>query len=79
MILVAKKDGIQGPCIDFRKLNAVTILDRFPLSNMSETIQNVGNAKYFPSLDLASGYWQIEITPTSKPYTTFTINFDHYL
>jgi len=42
--------------IDFRKLNDLTIGDSFPLSNITDILDQLGNAKYFSTLDLASGY-----------------------
>ena len=48
-------------CIDFRKLNSLTIKDAHTLPRIDDTIDTLICAKYFPKLDLRSGYWQVEI------------------
>ena len=59
VVLVAKKDGSTSFCVDYRKLNAITKLDSFPLPRVDDSLDLLANTAYFSSLDLASGYWQV--------------------
>ena len=72
MVLVRKKDGKLRPCIDFRKLNERTVKDAYPLPRMDETIDQVAGSEYFTSMDMKSGYWQVEMDEDSKKLTAFT-------
>jgi hypothetical protein len=45
--------------VDFRRLNSFTRKDRYPIPNTTETLDSLGKAKFFTSLDLAAGYWQV--------------------
>ncbi|BHF68548.1 hypothetical protein SprV_0301158400 [Sparganum proliferum] len=54
--LVPKKDSSRRPCIDYRRLNAVTVRDSFPLPRLYDTIDALGQAVWFSTLDLKSGY-----------------------
>ena len=71
VVLVTKKNGKQRCCIDFRKLNAVTKLDAYPLPLIDEIFDALHGAKYFTTLDATSGYWQIEIVPEDQEKTAF--------
>lgn len=51
-------DGSIQICIEYRKLNSVTKKNAFPLQRIDEALQTLAHAKYFSTLDLASGYWQ---------------------
>ncbi|CAD5219908.1 unnamed protein product [Bursaphelenchus okinawaensis] len=62
VVLVKKKDGSLRPCIDFRKLNAVTVPERFPMPSIEDIMGRVGGCHWYSSLDLASGYWQIPLS-----------------
>ena len=63
-----KKDGSQRLVVDFRKLNQVTKKDRYPLPNISDTLDALGQAKFFSTLDLAAGYWQGQMAQ-GDPFT----------
>jgi hypothetical protein len=61
LIMALKKDGTLRLCIDYRLLNKITIKDKFRLPRIDDTIDALYGARYFSTLDLLSGYWQIEI------------------
>ncbi|XP_068987594.1 uncharacterized protein [Bombus flavifrons] len=71
MILVKKKDGSDRLCVDFRALNKNTVADRYPLPLIADQIARLQKARYFISLDMASGFHQIPIHPNSTEYTAF--------
>ena len=73
VVLVRKKDGSLRFCIDLRKFNACTIKDAYSLPHIDETLDCLGGAMIFTSLDLKSGYWQVEMEEGSKPLTAFTV------
>ena len=73
IVLVRKKDGTLRFCIDFRKLNARTKKDSFPLPRMQETMESMVGARFFSSMDLKSGFWQVRMSEKSQQYTAFTV------
>lgn len=64
--------------IDYRKLNEKTISDRYPLPNITDILDKLGKCMYFTTLDLASGFHQIEVNPKDAPKTAFSVEFGHY-
>jgi len=68
-----EKDGSTRFCFDYRKLNAVTRKDAYPLPNMADTFVKLDGATYFSSLDLKAGYWQISIHPDDMGKTAFVV------
>ena len=73
IILVWKKDGGLWFCINLRKLNNRTIKDVPSLPRIEDSIDCLDGATIFTSLDLLSGYWQVELTEASRPLTAFTL------
>ena len=70
-VLVRKKDGRVRWCIDYRKLNNATKKDTYPLPLIEECLDALSGNMYFSTLDMASGYWQIEVEPEDRPKTAF--------
>ena len=71
IVLVQKKDGGVRFCVDYRKLNSLTKLDEFPLPSIDDTLDLLTGQKYFTTLDLAAGYWQVQMDPASREKTAF--------
>ena len=74
MVLVRKKDGSLWFCIDFRRLNARTKKDTYPLPHMQETMESMVGARHFSCMDLKSGFWQVKMDDESRQYTAFTVD-----
>ena len=72
LVIAHKKDGSLRICIDYRKLNSKTIPDAYPLPRIEEALDALGNASIFTTLDLTSGYWQVEMDEKDKAKTAFT-------
>ena len=77
-IILVKKKNNQGcdqgwrVCLDYRKLNQITKKDAYPLPRMDDILDLLRGAKYFCTLDLASGYWQVKVAEKDQPKTAFT-------
>ena len=78
IVLVGKKDGSMRLCVDFRRLNAVTQMDAYPMPRVDELIDKLGSACYITTLDLSRGYWQVPVPEESRPLTAFVTPFGQY-
>ncbi|GBM38694.1 Retrovirus-related Pol polyprotein from transposon 297, partial [Araneus ventricosus] len=72
IVLVKKKNGSTRFCVDYRKLNEITIKDSYPLQRIDDTLDALNGSQWFSTLDLKSGYWEVEIQPEEKEKTAFT-------
>src|SRR5215204_3378126 len=71
---VPKKNGEVRYCIDYRKLNQVTKKDNHPLPRIDDILDQMQGSQWFSTIDLASGYWQVEIEKEDKEKTAFITN-----
>ena len=78
VVLVEKKDGRYRFCVDYRHLNAVTRMDVFPLPRVDDTLDMLSKTQDFSTLDLAAGYWQVQIDKDSQENTAFNTYSGHY-
>jgi len=71
IVLVKKKDGTFRFCVDYRKLNSVTKKDAHPLPRVDDLLDALAGSKYFSTLDLRAGYWQLSVAPEDREKTAF--------
>lgn len=72
IVLVRKKGGSARFCVDYRRLNEVTKKDSYPLPRMDDLFSTLAGSTWFSTMDLQSGYWQVEMSDGDKEKTAFT-------
>ncbi len=70
-LLVPKSDSTSRFCTDYRKVNALTKPDSFPLPRVEDCVDHVGNSKFVTKLDLFKGYWQVPLTGRASEVSAF--------
>jgi len=78
VLLVKKADGTFRLCVDYRALNKATIRDKFPLPNAQDLFDRLRSSTCFSKMDLASGFWQLRMSPRDEEATAFTTPDGHY-
>ena len=71
IVLVKKKNGTTRFCIDYRKLNSATSKDAYPIPRIDETLDTLAGSKWFSTLDMIGGYWQVSMDPIDREKTAF--------
>ena len=79
VILVTKPDGTWRFCIDYRRLNAITIKNRYPLPRIDEALDRLQGATIYSLIDLEKGFWQVPLSLRGKLLTAFVTPFGQYL
>ena len=72
IVPVKKKDGSLRLCVDYRRLNAVSTTDAYPMPRVDDMIDQLGGAHFIITLDLCKGYWQVPLREVDRPKTAFT-------
>ena len=72
IVLVSKRDGSYRYCIDYRKVNDLPHKDSYSLPRIDSTLDALSGAAWFSTLDLKSGYWQVELEDSDKEKTAST-------
>jgi len=76
--MVPKKDGSYRFCVDFRKVNAASKTTEFPIPRVDECLESLSGSVFFSTLDLAAGYWQVEMDKDDREKTAFSTDHGHY-
>jgi hypothetical protein len=78
MLLVQKKDGTWCFCVDYRRLNSVTVKNKFPMPLIEEMLDELTGARYFTKLDFKADFHQVRMDPTDEFKTAFKTHYGHY-
>jgi hypothetical protein len=75
LVLVPKPGGKVRVCIDYRKLNAITIVDNYPLPRLEDLLHSTGDAAFISTVDLKASYYQIQVAEADQDKTAFITPF----
>ncbi|KAD4385781.1 hypothetical protein E3N88_25950 [Mikania micrantha] len=78
VLFVKKKDGSLRMCIDYRELNKVTVMNKYPLPRIDDLFDQLQGASWFSKIDLCSGYHQLKVKEEDVPKTAFRTRYGHY-
>ena len=78
IVVVPKTDGSIRLCVDYRKVNSVSVPDPFPLPRVEDLVDKVGRAKYLTKIDMTRGYWQVPLEEDSIPVSAFVTPSGHF-
>ncbi|GKA38596.1 putative reverse transcriptase domain-containing protein [Tanacetum coccineum] len=78
VLFVKKKDGSFRMCIDYRKLNKLTVKNRYPLPRIEDLFDQLQGSRVYSKIDLRSGYHQLRVRKEDIPKTTFRTRYGHY-
>jgi hypothetical protein len=71
--MIPKKDGTRRFVVNYQKLNAISKRPAYPIPNMTDILEKLGNARFITTLDIRSAYWQIPVEESSRKYTAFSL------
>lgn len=71
VVLIQKPDGTWRFCVDYRKLNTITIRDTYPLSQIEDALSRLEGSKDFSIMDMQSVYWQVQMKSVDRERTAF--------
>lgn len=78
LVLARKKNGKIRVCVDYRRINNLTVKDAFPLPRMQYCLDSVAGATMFSTLDLTAGYYKVRVKVENIPKTAFVIKYGHF-
>jgi len=78
LVIVPKKDGNVRICVDFRALNKITLREQFHIPDSTEIFDSIGGHKFYSTIDLSKGYYQIGLDETSQVKTAFSTSKGHF-
>ncbi|GKB27472.1 putative reverse transcriptase domain-containing protein [Tanacetum coccineum] len=78
VLFVKKKDESFHMCIDYRKLNKLTVKNRYPLPRIDDLFDHLQGSSVYSKIDLQSGYHQLRIREEDIPITTFRTRYGHF-
>ncbi|PRP76895.1 retrotransposon nucleocapsid protein [Planoprotostelium fungivorum] len=78
VLFARKKDGSLRLCVDYRRINDITVKNVYPLPLISQMLDRLGRAKIFTKLDLKDAYWHVRIAAGDEWKTAFRTQYGLY-